>query len=131
MKMLFALALLGAALPVSAHPVLLSRSSTAPTGFIAVYDTPADRNTYNQRAHDDVHEWEQKLRDFNVTVKAEGKDADQAAKADLKKAWDKTEIASRKLQTSGEESWDAAKAEYEKASQDLADTWHRIQAEHS
>jgi hypothetical protein len=131
MKMLFALALMSAALPVSAHSVLLSRSSTLPMGFTAVSDAATDRVTYSQKAHDDMRDWQQKLSDFDVKAKAEGKDADQAAKADLNKAWDKTEIAARKLQTSGEEGWDAAKAEYEKASQDLANAWHRMQAEHS
>jgi hypothetical protein len=130
MKILATLALLSIAMPVSAYPAPPLRPA-APAVLTAASETTTDRDTYSQKAHDDVREWQQKLHDFDVKAKAEGKDADQVAKADLNKAWDKTEIASRKLQTSGEEGWNAAKAEYEKASQDLADAWHKVQAEHS
>jgi hypothetical protein len=130
MKILCTLALLSVALPVSAYPALPSRSAL-PMRLTAASDAVSDRDTYKQKAHDDVRDWQQKLHDFNTKAKTEGKDADRAAKADLNKAWDKTKIASRKLQTSSEEGWNAAKAEYEKASQDLTDSWHKIQAEHS
>ena len=130
MKILVALALLSIGLPVNAYPISSLRLAT-PMVLTAASETATDRDTYSQKAHDDVHEWQQKLRDFNVKAKAEGKEADQAAKADLNKAMDKTEIASRKLQVSSEEGWKVAKAEFEKASQGLADAWHRIQAEHS
>jgi len=130
MKILCTLALLSVTLPVSANPVLPLRMS-APTVLTAASDAMSDRDTYKQKAHDDMRDWQQELRDFDAKAKAEGKDADQTAKADLHKAWDKTEIASRKLQTASAEGWNAAKAEYQKASQDLADTWHKIQAEHS
>jgi hypothetical protein len=130
MRIIATLALLSIALPAGAHPILPYKSAVL-TGLSVVSDTTTDRNTYDQKAHDDVREWKQRLRDFDATAKTEGKDADQTAKADLNKAWDKAEIASRKLKTSGEEGWNAAKAEYEKASQDLADAWHKVQAEHS
>jgi hypothetical protein len=130
MKILCTLALLSVALPAAANPVLPSRSAVS-MGLTTVSDAMSDRDTYRQKAHDDVREWKQKLRDFDAMAKAEGTDADKTAKADLNKAWGKTEIASRKLQTASEEGWNAAKAEYEKASQDLADTWHKTQAEHS
>ena len=130
MKILATLALLSVALPVSAHPVLLVRSG-APVGLTAASDTTSDRNTYRQNAHDDVQDWQRKLRDFDAKAKAEGEDTDHAAEADLNKAWDRTQIASRKLQAASEEGWKVAKSEYEKASRDLADAWHKIQAEHS
>lgn len=130
MKILATLALLSIGLPVGAYPAHSLRLAT-PKLLIPTSDTTTDRNTYSHKAHDDVREWQQKLHDFDVKAKAEGKDADQAASADLNKAWDKTEIASRKLQGASEEGWKAVKAEYEKASQDLADAWHKVQAEHS
>lgn len=130
MKILCTLALLSVALPAGAYPSLPPKP-TVPTGLGAVSDSTADRGQYSQKAHDDVRDWQEKLHDFDAKTKAEGKDADKAAEADLHKAWDKTEIASRKLQNAGAAGWGEAKAEYEKASRDLADTWHRIQAEHS
>jgi hypothetical protein len=130
MKIIVTLALLSVTLPVSAHPVLSLRSAT-PAGLIAASDATSDSDTYSQKAHDDVQDWQRKLHDFDAKAKAEGKDTDQTAKADLNKAWDKTRIASRKLQAASEEGWKVAKAEYEKASHDLTDAWHKIQAEHS
>lgn len=130
MKILCVLALMSVALPVSAYPTFPLKSATT-TGFTAASDAAIDRDTYRQKAHDDVRDWQHKLHDFDAKAKAEGNDADRTAKVDLNKAWDKTKIASRKLQTASAEGWNAAKAEYEKASQDMADTWHEIQAEHS
>jgi len=130
MKVLYTLALFCVALPVGANPVL-PLMATAPTALTAASDTTTDRDSYRKKAHDDVRDWQQKLHDFDAKAKAEGKHADRTAKADLNKAWDKTKIASRKLQTAGAEGWNAAKAEYETASRKLADTWHKIEAERS
>ena len=130
MKILCTLALLSVALPVGANPVFPLRTS-APTALTAASDATSDRDSYRQKAHDDVRDWQQKLHDFDAKAKIEGREADRTAKADLHKAWDKTKVASRKLRTASAEGWTGAKAEYEKASQDLADTWHKIHAEHS
>ena len=61
-----------------------------------------------------MREWQRKLHDFSVNAEANGKEAGNAAKTDLNKAWAKTEAASRKLQTVGDEGWDNAKTSFER-----------------
>jgi Skp family chaperone for outer membrane proteins len=135
MKTLFtvlatAFLLLTSPFPAGAQPAF-HVDLKAPVHLIAVNDQTADRDTYTQKAHDEVQAWRQKLHDFNTKAKADGKDFDRTAKTDLNRAWHKTRIAARKLRTVGAEGWDVAKSDYEKASQDLTDAWHRIQPEHS
>jgi hypothetical protein len=132
MKMLVTLTLIGPlmlAISASAQPA--PGSSSAPTRGAAASDTAADRDTYTRKAHDEVRDWQQKLHEFDVKAETAGKEADKTAKADLSEAWRKTEAASRKLRAAGAEGWDVAKADYEKASRDLADTWHRNHPKHS
>ena len=130
MKLLATLILVGPltlAVSTGAQPVL---SSNPPVRLAAVRDASADRDSYTRKAHDEVEDWQKKLHEFNVKAEAEGKEADRTAKADLNEAWRKTEAASLKLRAAGAEGWDVAKADYEKASQDLADTWHKIHPDH-
>ena len=122
--------LLACPLPAGAQPVF-HVDAKASAHLIAVDDRTADKDTYAQKAHDEVQEWRQKLHDFDAKAKADGRELDRTAKTDLDRAWHKTRIAARKLRTVGAEGWDAAKSDYSKASQDLADAWHRIQPEHS
>jgi hypothetical protein len=122
--------LLANMLPAAAQPALHFRAD-ASARFIAVNDQTADRDTYAQKAHDEVQDWRLKLHDFNAKAEVDGKALDRTAKADLNRAWHQTRIASRKLRTVGAEGWDVAKSDYEKASRDLADAWHRIQPAHS
>jgi hypothetical protein len=89
-------------------------------------DTTADRDTYTQRAREEMQEWQRKLHDFSEKAEAKGKEAANAAENDLNKAWTKAEAASSKLQTAGAESWEGAKTSFEEASRELADAWHKI-----
>jgi hypothetical protein len=132
MKILATLALIAPLmLAVSAGAQPAPGSSNPPTRGAAASDTAADRDTYTRKAHDEVQDWRQKLHEFDVKAETTGKEAGKTAKADLTEAWRKTEAASRKLRAAGAEGWDVAKADYEKASQDLADAWHRNHPEHS
>jgi hypothetical protein len=88
-----------------------------------------DRDTYLQRARDEMQEWRRKLHDFSAKAEANGKEAGNAAETDLNKAWTKTEAASRRLQTVGAEGWQRAKTSFEKASHELAEAWHKLHPE--
>ena len=112
------LMLLGALAP-STQAATASQSTT-PIQMAAVNDSATDRDSYSQKAREDMRDWQQKLRDFSEKAEAKGKEADRAAKSDLNEAWRKTEEASRKLQTASAEGWERAKSDYEKASRDLA-----------
>ena len=89
-------------------------------------DTTSDRQTYTQKAREDMQEWQRKLHDLGASAEAKGQEGGTAAERDLNEAWTRTEAASRQLQTVGDEGWESAKATYAKASHDLAEAWHRV-----
>jgi hypothetical protein len=100
--------------------------SGAPVRLAAGNSTTPDRDTYTQKARDEMQEWRRKLHDFSERAAAKGKEAGNAAENDLNKTWTKADAASRKLHTVGAEGWGSAKTSFEKASHELADAWHRI-----
>jgi hypothetical protein len=110
-------------LPAAAGP---STSSDPPIRLAAGSDSTADRDTYTQKARDDLQEWQRRLHDFGEKAKTDGQKDAAAAQHDLNEAWTKTQAEAHKLQTASAEDWERAKASYEKASQELADAWHRI-----
>jgi hypothetical protein len=118
--------LLGGVLPAAAGQ---SISADTPVRMAASGDSTADRDTYTQRARDDVQEWQRRLHDFSEKAKTDGQKDAAAAEHDLNEAWTKTEAEAHKLQTASAEDWERAKISYEKASQELADAWHRIAAD--
>jgi hypothetical protein len=111
--------LLIGALPAGAGQSPPALGSNAPVGLAAGGDTAADRDTYTQKARNEMQEWRRKLHDFSEKAGASGKEAGNAAMTDLNRAWVKTEAASRKLQTVGADGWDHAKTSFEQASQAL------------
>jgi hypothetical protein len=113
-------------LPAAAGQSTLALGSGTPVRLAAGGDSTADRDTYTQRARDEMQEWQRKLHDFSEKAEAKGKEAGNAAENDLNKAWTKAEAASSKLQTVGAESWESAKTSFEEASRELADAWHKI-----
>ena len=119
------LVLLGA-LPAAAGQSTLALGSGIPIRLAAGGDSTADRDTYTQKARDEMQEWQRKLHDFSEKAAAKGKEAGNAAENDLNEAWTKAEAASRQLQTVGAESWESAKSSFEEASRELAETWHKI-----
>ena len=100
--------------------------SGAPVRLAAGDDTAADRNTYVQKAQEEMQDWQRKLHEFGEQAEAKGRDASSAAEKGLNDAWIKAKDASGKLQTVGDEGWQSAKSSYENARRDLAETWRRI-----
>jgi hypothetical protein len=119
------LVLIGA-LHAAAGQSTLALGSGAPIQLAAGGDSTADRDTYTQKARDEMQEWQRKLHDFSEKVVAKGKEAGNATENDLHEAWTKAEAASRQLQTAGAEGWESARTYFEKASHELAETWHKI-----
>jgi|HubBroStandDraft_3_1064219.scaffolds.fasta_scaffold22650_2 hypothetical protein len=116
-------------LPAAAGQSTLALGSGTPVRLAAGGDSTADRDTYTQRARDEMQEWQRKLHDFSEKAAAKGKEAGNAAENDLNEAWTKAEAASRQLQTVGAEGWERAKTSFEKASHELAEAWHKIHPE--
>jgi len=110
----------------AAGQATLVPGSGAPVQLVAGSDSTADRDSYTQKVRDEMQAWQQKLHDFSEKAKSKGREAGNAAENDLDKAWTRAEAASRKVQTAGAEGWDSAKTSFEKASHELAETWHKI-----
>ncbi len=89
-------------------------------------DDMATKESYAQKARERVGEWRRKLDDFYKKAEAEGGTVDEAAKKRLDEAWTTAKADADKLQGAGAADWDIVKASFEKASQDLADGWHKI-----
>jgi hypothetical protein len=113
-------------LPAGAGQSALVLPSGAPIRLAASGDSSADRDTYAQKARDEIQEWQRKIHAFSKKAAAKGEEAGYVAENDLNKAWAKTEAASRKLQTASTEGWESAKTSYEKASRELAVAWDKI-----
>jgi hypothetical protein len=117
------------ALPAAAGQSTPALSSGAPVRLAAGGDSTADKDTYTQKARDEMQEWQRKLHDVSENAEAKGKEAGNAAKDDLNKAWTKAKAASDELQTASAEGWESAKISFEQASHELADAWHKIHPE--
>jgi hypothetical protein len=113
------------ALPAAGQS-LPATGSAAPAHSVAGAGPTTDRDTYTQKARDDMQQWQQKLHDFSENAKAKGQQAGDAAGNELNAAWTKTLAEAQKLQTTGADGWESAKASYEKASHELADAWDKV-----
>ncbi len=125
----FGLFALIAALPVAAAQPTVAPAAGTSVRMAAAGDATADRDSYTQKAQDEMQEWRQKLRDFGAKADAKGNEAGDAAKNDLHAAWARAEAASRQLQTASAEGWDSARASFDTASRELADAWHKVHSE--
>ena len=103
------------ALPAAAGQSELVLGSSAPIRLAASGDSTSDRDTYTQKARDEMQEWQRKLHAFSKKAEAKGKEASNAAENDLNKAWAKTKAASRKLRTTSIQGWESAKTSFENA----------------
>jgi hypothetical protein len=101
-------------------------SSDMPIQLAASSDSTIDRDTYAQKARDDLHEWQQKLHDFGEKAKAKGQEEGNKTRNELNAAWTKADAEQRKLQSASAEGWDSAKSSFERASHDLKDVWDKI-----
>jgi len=119
--------LLTGAPPAAARPMLVFVPGTS--AQVAADDAADDRETFSQKAHDDMQEWRRTLREFSDKADAIGKKANTEAEVDLNKAWTKAETACNKLRAAGVEGWENARASYERASDDLIEAWRRMNHE--
>jgi hypothetical protein len=122
--LLGALALTGVS-PVAAQSKPVSDQGTS-VGVAPTRDPAEERNSYTQKARDEVRIWEQKLHDFDAKVQTSASEAKTSATKDLNDAWTQTKTASARLETAGEKDWDSAKASFQTASHKLAVAWHKL-----
>ncbi len=106
-----------------------SSSSGTQTQSAAGSDATADRDTYTQKAPEDMQQWQQRLHDFSENAKAKGQRAGNAAENELNVAWAKAPAEARKLPAASADGWESAKASYAEASRELADTSDTIRSQ--
>jgi hypothetical protein len=100
--------------------------SAASSKMAAVADWTTERDTYVQKARDEVQAWQQKSHDLREKTKTRNSEASITAQNDFNTAWTDTEDAFHKLETVGAEDWESAKISFNKASQKLAAIWEKI-----
>ncbi|HUZ75224.1 MAG TPA: hypothetical protein VMU87_19745 [Stellaceae bacterium] len=118
--------MLSGAAPAAAGQPPAALDSGAPVRMAGNDDATSDRDTYTQKARDDMQEWQRKLHEYSETAEAKGSEAGKAAENELHAAWTKAEAASRQLETASADGWESARTSYDKASHDLADAWHKV-----
>lgn len=128
MRTLNASVAIGALILIGALPAAADPSTAGDTQIQLAADSgrTADKDTYTQKAQDEMQAWWQKLHDFSEKAKAQGQKAGDTAEHGLTAAWTKTEEAARRLQTASADGWERAKISFEQASRELADAWDRI-----
>lgn len=107
----------------------LPYASGAPIQLAAEGSFGAKKDEYVQRSKAEMREWQEKMKDFAEKAGVKGQEATAASKDGLHKAWAKTEAESHKLETASAEGWENAKSSFEKASQNLKDSWRKIYPE--
>jgi hypothetical protein len=100
--------------------------SAASSRMAAVADSKTERDTYVQKARDEVQAWQQKLRDLRDKTKARNSEASKTTRKDLNAAWTEADDALHKLETVGAEDWESAKMSFNKATLKLAAVWQTI-----
>jgi hypothetical protein len=118
------LAVAGAS-PAAAQSKPATNQGTS-VGMSTTRDAAAERNSYTQRAQDEVRVWERKLHDFDGKAEVKATDAKASASKDIDDAWAQTKTAFASLETAGEKDWDNAKASFQTASDKLAVAWKRV-----
>ena len=132
MRVLALTAIAAALLASGALPTAASAAAppfgAGPAAFRAtpVADDASDRDSLTAKAESQMRDWQRKLDDAAQSAKAKGQEGSDAASRALNHAWAKTKAASHHLETASAAGWDSAKAEFDKASRDLAAKWHKL-----
>jgi hypothetical protein len=100
-----------------------------PLQLVAEGSLGAKKDEYLQKSKAEMQEWQQKMKDFGEKAEVKGQDGAATTKSGLQQAWAKTKTESRKLETASAEGWESAKSSFEKASQNLKDSWHKTHPE--
>ena len=95
-------------------------------GMASPRDAAAERDSYTQKAQGEVRIWQQKLHDYDANMRIKATAAEASTSKDLDDAWTETKTAAAKLETAGEKDWESAKASFQRASDKLAVSWHKV-----
>lgn len=133
MRILAASIALGSLLLIGALPTTGRANPAHGTGgsirLAAVSDTTADRDTYTQRARNEMKEWQRKLHDFSERTQAKAPGAQAKATSDLNEAWTETKDASGRLETASKADWESTKSSFQSATHKLAVAWHKVDSD--
>jgi hypothetical protein len=119
--------LLGLLLPIGAVPFACAQPVPPDGGTQTAANAGlrGPRDTYIQKSEEELDDWQARLLRFDAETKAGARKDGAASWADLMAALDGAEAGAYKLQTVTADGLDDAKASYEKAISELADTWEK------
>ena len=110
------------------HWVLMAASALSAVGqplAPGAIGAMPDRSTYLQRAEVEMDGWRLKLHGMEDKAEATGQVTATASEADLRVAWNRTEVDARNLRTATAAGWEEAKSSFEQASRDLQHAWDK------
>lgn len=117
--------ILGAGQAQAAEPSPATQAQHAPADSDSP-TVPAQRSDYLQQAHNLYTQWQDKMRKWSAQAARKGRTADDAARANLARAWSDMQADWRRLQVSRAADWDKARSAFEAASHRMKDAWHNM-----
>jgi hypothetical protein len=124
------LLVLAGAAPAAAQS---NNDKSTSAGATIAQDPAANRNSYTNNAHGEMHVWAKKLVDFNARMETSATEVQTNDFKSLDSAWAETKTAWIQLVkvelnegTDGATDWDSAKASFQTASQRLAVAWKKV-----
>jgi hypothetical protein len=126
----FASLALGSVLGLAASVGIAAPLPSAPPAeprlhLVADSDFSTMKDHYLQKAQTTLDEWKHKLDEGADKAADQTRAATGTAQADLHTAWLKAQAEAQRLSASGADQWDRTKASFERASNDLKDSWNR------
>jgi Skp family chaperone for outer membrane proteins len=128
----FGLLAIGAAMgfAASAGIALASPPAVVPTPApalqrVADSDASTAHDSYLEKAQSTLDAWRHKLNASAETAGAQARATSSSAQTDLNTAWQKTQAEAKRLSAASAGEWDRARRSFEKASEDLKDSWNR------
>jgi hypothetical protein len=123
------LSLAGVALVRAARPPVAAPASPA-IRHVADGDFDTGKDRYVAQAREEMAEWRRKLDRLADKAGEHTAATGEAAHQDLDRAWQRAKVEEGRLEVASHEGWGKLKESYEKASQNLKETWDRQSAGH-
>ena len=88
-------------------------------------DFSRTKDKYVAQAREQLEEWRHKLDALGDKANAQATTTSEQARSDVNAAWRRAQIEEKRLEGASEDGWARVKSSFERASDDLKDTWNR------
>jgi hypothetical protein len=83
------------------------------------------KDKYVSQAREQMDEWRHKLDELSDKANTQAHTTTESARGDIDAAWRRAQAEEKHLEGASEDGWAHVRSSFEKASQDLKDTWNR------